>query len=69
VLQAASDKAGQCYYRAAEARERALREHDPVARATWLKIEERWIALAQRNQAPSEFSGEIRGFLRRRPLP
>jgi hypothetical protein len=67
MLQHPNDKVRHCYIRAAEARERALRERDPVRKENWFKIEERWITVAQScalAETLSDFNAEVRRFLK-----
>ena len=66
MLERPNDKVRECYARAAEAREQAMRENDPAAKDTWFKLEDRWITLAQScelTESLSDFTTEVRRFL------
>jgi len=66
MLRKSTDSIRDCYQRALEARELALREPDPERRAVYFRIEDRWIGLAQNQELVetlSDFSVEIRRFL------
>src|SRR5262249_10243569 len=66
MLRGLNDKVKECYARAAEAREQAIRENNPAARETWFKLEDRWVTLAQSRELTeslSDFSAEVRRFL------
>ena len=63
------DKVKTCYSRAVAVREQSLRTHDPVQSARLLKMEYRWILLAQSYQLTESlegFSEEVRCYLQGR---
>ena len=63
MLNKSSEKVRRCYQRAAEAHERGIRAKDGSIRATWFKIEDRWVALARnyaRTEALVDYGTEVR---------
>jgi len=70
VLSKSSEKVRSCYLRAVEAHKRAIRAKDPSVRAMWLKIENRWIALARSyatTEALADYGAEVRRAATRDP--
>src|SRR5215470_12168371 len=63
MLRKSNDRIRLCYQKAAEARERALRETDPELREGFFREEDRWIGLAhsfELSESLSDFATEIR---------
>ena len=68
MLRKSDDRIRYCYYRAAQAREHAMRARNPGRKAGLLEAEERWMRLAQQyemTETLADFGKEVRRFLLR----
>jgi hypothetical protein len=69
VLRRVPDKVRHCYARALSCRERGHLARDPVVKANWLAMEDRWLALGQRyelEECVTQFGADVRRFLGRK---
>jgi hypothetical protein len=63
MLENLSEEIAECYRRAAEAREWAMRAHDPALKQDFLDMERRWMSLAHSwefTQRLSDFAAEAK---------
>ena len=68
MLRKSSDRIRYCYYRAAHAREQAMRTDKQERKDSLLSAEDRWIRLAQQyemTETLQDFGQEVRRFLGR----